>query len=127
MIKRNRAPRIGRSKGGRLALFRSLSRELLKHGKIETSIARAKAVRPFLAKVARAAKKGDVTSKRRVAALLSADKDFITKFAVRAVGLRLRIIKLVPRKGDASPRARIEIIEDLPAQAGKKEVVKENV
>ncbi len=117
MIKRNRVPRIGRSKGGRLALFRSLSRELLKHGKIETSIARAKAVRPFLAKVARAAKKGDIASKRRVAALLSGDRDFLTKFGAKAVGLRLRIVKLVPRKGDASPRARLELIEE------KKEVV----
>lgn len=117
MIKRNRVPRIGRSKGGRLALFRSLSCELFRYGKIETSLARAKAVRPFLAKVARAAKKGDITSKRRVAALLGADKDFIAKFGAKAIGTRLQIVKLVPRKGDASPRAKLEIIEE------KKEVV----
>ncbi len=112
MIKRNRAPRVGRSKGGRLALFRSLSRELFRHGKIETSLARAKATRSFVAKLSRAAKNGDVTSNRRVAAILGADKDFLAKFGAKAVGCRVRIVKLVPRKGDASPRVRLELVEE---------------
>jgi LSU ribosomal protein L17P len=54
-----------RTKEQRLALYRSLARALILEERIETSLQRAKAVRPFVERLITLAKKGDLSSRRR--------------------------------------------------------------
>ena len=56
---------LGKAKDQREALLRSLATELLTHGEIKTTMARAKALRPYVESVITMAKKGDLHSRRQ--------------------------------------------------------------
>lgn len=116
---------LGVKKEHRAALIGQLAGALLRHDRIETTLAAAKAVRPFVEKIITLAKKASASEDaavklhyRRLAisrvrdeqavAMLFTDK--VKKFADRAGGYT-RIYKLVPRAGDAANIALIELIE----------------
>ena len=109
--------KFGREKDQRNALMRSLAYSLVKHGKIETSVAKAKELRPFIEKlVTGSMKKGAqeamrfVQSKlpsREVAGMLF--KTIAPKYKDRKGGYT-RIVKLPQRKSDGSARAIIEFV-----------------
>ena len=85
---------------------------------IETTLTKAKIIRPVAEKCITAAKKGGVHRQRQVVALIR-DKDVAHKlfaeigprYANRPGGYT-RILKLPPRLGDNAPMARIELVED---------------
>lgn len=108
---------LGRSSSQRKALFRGLVTQVLQHERIETTEAKAKAVRGDVEKVIGYAKRGDVHS-RRLALRVVQDKKVVEKlfdkigprFKDRSGGYT-RIIKLGPRHGDAAEMVLLELVD----------------
>lgn len=116
---------LGRNATSRLALMRGLSRALIEHGRIITTVAKAKELRPFVEKLVTLAKKGNASQGataihyRRLALQRLPDKPAVTKlfkeigpqFADRAGGYT-RILKRHERRlGDAGETAFIEFLK----------------
>ncbi|MCS7195732.1 MAG: 50S ribosomal protein L17 [Aquificaceae bacterium] len=107
-----------RTKEQRRALYRSLARALIMEERIETSLQRAKAVRPFIEKLITLGKKGDLQARRLALELLPDRKvvkrlfeEVAPRFENRQGGYT-RIIKLPEkRKGDGCELALLELVE----------------
>lgn len=113
----NSVRKFGRNKNQRNALLKGLALSLIAHGKIETTEAKAKELRPFIEKLVTKAKVGTVASRRLVIArlynLTSEASKLIDEIAPKYKGQNggyTRIIKLPRRQGDASKMALIEFI-----------------
>jgi large subunit ribosomal protein L17 len=109
--------KFGRKKSARTALMRSLARAIILHERIETSAAKAKALRPYIEKLVTLARL-DTLARRRVInarlgnSLAETKKLFeIAKRFENRPGGYTRITKLVARDSDASPRAVIEFVD----------------
>ena len=108
--------RFDRPTDHRLAMFRNLVTELLRHEQIRTTEAKAKAIRPLAEKVITMGKKGGVPNRRRVAGYVY-DSDVVHKifdeigprYAARPGGYT-RIVKLGPRLGDGAPVVQLELV-----------------
>mgnify|MGYP003337063046 CR=1 FL=1 len=111
--------KLSRKQGPRLALYKNLIVSVLRYERIQTTEAKAKALRPVVEKVVTTAKnapEGSVHAQRRVVAFIR-DKDMTHKlfteiaprYAARPGGYT-RILKLGPRPGDNAPMARIEFV-----------------
>ena len=107
--------KLGRTKGPRKALLKSLMRSLVLRGKIQTTEAKAKEIRPLMEKMVTRGKVASIANRRLLIAALgderTASKLFKTaeQYTSRNGGY-LRIVKLVPRKGDAANMALIEFV-----------------
>lgn len=107
--------KFGRKTDQRRALLRSLARSLATHGRIKTTEARAKELRPTLEKLITRAKSDTITN-RRVLRSRIGDEASVGKLIAAATthkerqGGYLRIVKLAPRKGDAAKMAIIEFV-----------------
>ena len=101
----------------RLALFRGLVTDLLRHGRIRTTEAKAKAVRGMAEKMITLGKSGTLPARRRVLSYVY-DKDvarhvfddLAPRYASRPGGYT-RLIKLGPRLGDNAPIVQLELID----------------
>jgi large subunit ribosomal protein L17 len=109
--------KLGRDSAHRKALYSNLAGALIQHGRIETTEAKAKAVRPFAEKMITLGKRGDLAARRQaLAALRSNDvvhqlfADVAPRFGDRAGGYT-RIIKLGPRQGDAAAMVYLEFVD----------------
>ncbi|HHV71043.1 MAG TPA: 50S ribosomal protein L17 [Clostridia bacterium] len=108
--------KLGRNSGHRKALFRNLVTSLFKHGKIETTEAKAKEINKIADKMVTLAKRGDLHSRRLVLAYLLDEtvvKDLFDNIAPRYAersGGYTRITKIGPRRGDAAPMVIIELV-----------------
>jgi large subunit ribosomal protein L17 len=99
--------KLGRERDSRRALFRSLIRSLVEHGKIKTTKAKAKAVLPSLEKLVNKARTNDVSSRRIIYSFLGNDRrtanmffgQIAKNFSERKSGF-VRITNLPRRKGD---------------------------
>jgi large subunit ribosomal protein L17 len=107
---------LGLPTGHRRALLANLATALLTHGRIETTQAKARAVRPYVEKLITLGKAGDLHSRRQALAKLRyrpiVDRlfnDVAPVFESRAGGYT-RIIKTRHRAGDAAPMAIIELV-----------------
>lgn len=113
----NNVRKFGRNSSQRHALLKGLVLSLIAHGKIETTEAKAKELRPFVEKMITKANVGTLTSKRLVISRLynltsEANKlinEIAPKYKTRTGGYT-RITKLPRRSGDASKMAVIEFI-----------------
>ncbi|MCX6713378.1 MAG: 50S ribosomal protein L17 [Candidatus Vogelbacteria bacterium] len=106
--------KLGRTRNVRKALIRSLAEALVISGKIKTTEAKAKELRPFIEKLVTKAKKGDLASTRAINSKLGEVsgkliKEIAPRYATRAGGYT-RIIKMSARPGDGSPMAIIEFV-----------------
>ena len=108
---------LGRKKGHRKALLKNLSIALITHKRINTTLAKAKALRVFVEPLITKAKSNDMHSRRVVFSYLQ-NKDAVTELfgpVADKVGDRpggyLRIIKTGTRKGDAAEMAMIELVD----------------
>lgn len=109
--------KFGRPKNGRIALLKGLAAALIEHGKILTTEAKAKELRPKIEKMVTKAKNPTLSNRRLLLSGLYNNTDLVEKlvtdvaprFAERAGGYT-RITKIVQRKGDASKMAVIEFI-----------------
>lgn len=109
--------KLGRSRDQRRALLKSLASELVVHGKITTTLAKAKELRPHFEKILTTARTGTLAARRKVASELATKaqvKRMVDEIAPRykeRTGGYTRIVKLGRRMGDASPMAVIELVE----------------
>jgi large subunit ribosomal protein L17 len=100
-------------------MLANLATSLFEHGRITTTEAKAKRLRPYAEKLVSFAKRGDLHSRRQVMTVIR-DKDVVhtlfaeigPRFANRPGGYT-RITKVGPRKGDNAPMAVIELVEAL--------------
>ena len=111
----NHNRKFGRERNQRNALLKSLARSLVLEGRITTTEARAKEMRPLVEKLVTRGKDVTLADRRQLIAELG-DETTAAKlietaktYAERAGGY-LRIVKMGPRKGDASPMAVIEFV-----------------
>ncbi len=108
---------LGRNSSQRKALFRGLVTQVLQHERIETTEAKAKAVRSDVEKMIGYAKRGDVHA-RRLALRTVQDKKVVAKlfdklgprYKDRSGGYT-RIIRLGPRHGDAAEMVLLELVD----------------
>ena len=113
-----RQRKLGRVRKVRVALLRSLARALILNGQIETSVAKAKELRPFVEKLVTIARKNTVVSRRIVEARLGNDKEASKKlheqvapnFINRAGGYT-RIVKLGKTADVTNDKAVIAFVE----------------
>jgi len=99
-------------------LLGTLAEQLFEHGKIKTTEAKAKRLRPLAEKLVTAAIAGDLSARRRVMQTIQNKSVVHTlftviapKFATRPGGYT-RITKVGPRNGDNAPMAVIELVQD---------------
>jgi large subunit ribosomal protein L17 len=100
----------------RKALFRGMVRDLFIHGRITTTLPRAKEVRPLAEKMITLGKHGDVNARRKALTFVT-DKDVVARlfteiaprYETRAGGYT-RIVKLGKRLGDGADMAIIELV-----------------
>ena len=108
---------FGRASGPRRAMFRIMVTDLLRHGQIKTTIAKAKAIRPLTEKMVSLGKGGTLHDRRQAAAFIT-DKsvlktvfdDIAPRYQERNGGYT-RITRLGVRPGDAAEMALIELID----------------
>ena len=114
--------KLGRTFEHRNALLANQACSLIEHGRIKTTLAKAKAVKPLAEKMITLAKRGDVHARRRALALLHNNSQRVAQAVVKLfaeVGPRsanrnggyTRIIKLGPRPSDSAPMAFIEWVD----------------
>jgi large subunit ribosomal protein L17 len=113
-MKRNK---LSRNSAERKALLSNLSKQLIEHERIETSQAKAKAVKPDVEKLITLAKRGDLHARRQALAALHNDKFIVHKlfdevaprYSERPGGYT-RIIKLGPRRSDSTEMVYLELV-----------------
>lgn len=116
--------KFGRERDQRRALIRSLSIALIEHGSIETTLPKAKDLRPNFEKLVSKARKGDLHNRRLIVSTLAsvpaAHKlvDQIAPAMKRTSGY-LRIERTTLRRGDNAQMARISFVDDINAAAEK--------
>ena len=107
--------KFGREKGQRAALLKSLARSLILRGKMQTTLAKAKEIRPVVEKMVTRGKSATLANRRLLIASLG-DVRAAGKLLKTAEGYKdrtggyLRITKMGPRKGDAAQMAIIEFV-----------------
>jgi len=120
---RRSGKKLGRDSAHRKALYSNLAGALIEHGRIKTTVAKAKAVKPFAEQMITLGKRGDLHARRlALAELRSQDvvhqlfADVAPRFADRPGGYT-RIVKLGPRLGDAAEMVYLELVDYVPAGA----------
>jgi large subunit ribosomal protein L17 len=109
--------KLSRDASHRRALMRNLSRDLIEHERIKTSQAKAKAVKPEVEKLITLAKRGDLHARRQALATLGQDKFLVHKLFEEVApryserpGGYTRIVKLGPRRSDATEMVFLEFV-----------------
>jgi large subunit ribosomal protein L17 len=108
---------LGRKKGERTALMRSLIRSLIMHGAVETTAARAKAIQPRVEKLITRAKKGTLSDRRIILSRLYNDR-VVTEKLIGTVapsmkdrkGGYTRIVKLAKPMKDGRPVVHMSLV-----------------
>ncbi len=109
--------KLQRKSGHRAALFRNMAAALIKHEQIQTTVAKAKELRPYVEKLITLAKRGGLSNRRLAHARLMDDTQERKLFEVLAEryagreGGYARVIKAGFRASDAAPMAIIELVD----------------
>jgi large subunit ribosomal protein L17 len=109
--------KLSRDSAHRKSLMMNLSREVIDHERIQTTEAKAKAVKPELERLITLAKRGDQHARRQAMSRLGQDKFIVYKlfeelaprYADRPGGYT-RILKLGPRRSDATEMVFLELV-----------------
>jgi len=113
--------RLGGSSAHQRHIMANLATALFEHGKITTTEAKARRLRPYAERLITFAKRGDLHARREVLTVVT-DRGVVhtlfseigPRFATRPGGYT-RITKIGPRKGDNAPLAVIELVEEEAA------------
>ena len=117
-----KGPRLGGGPAHERLMLANLATALFEHGKIPTTEAKAKRLRPLAERLITFAKRGDLAARRKVMTVIR-DKSVVhelfteigPQYAGRPGGYT-RITKIGPRKGDNAPMAVIELVEPMLEQ-----------
>ena len=112
--------KLGRDSAHRKALYSNLAGALIEHGRIKTTLAKAKAVRPIAEQMITLGRRGDLAARRQALAYLRSN-DVVTmlfsevapRFTDRRGGYS-RIVKLGPRWGDSAEMVYLELVDFVP-------------
>ena len=112
--------KLGRDSAHRKALYANLACSLIEHGRIRTTEAKAKAVKPYAEKMITLGRRGDLHARRQALAELRSQEIVHKLFA--DVGPRMaerpggysRIVKLGHRQGDAADMVYLELVDYDP-------------
>jgi large subunit ribosomal protein L17 len=134
MPKPKKGPRLGGSPAHQRLIVANLATQLFEHGRITTTEAKARVLRPVAEKLITKAKRGDLHNRREVLKTVR-DKSVVhtlfteiaPTFAARPGGYT-RITKIGPRKGDNAPMAVIELVTEAyePKAAATKSAAKKS-
>ena len=122
-MRHHRAGRkLGRDSAHRKALYANLAGALIEHGRIKTTVTKAKAVRPIAEQMITLGRRGDLHARRQAMAFLRSQEIVHKLFA--EVGPRFkerpggysRIIRIGPRPGDAAEMAYLELVDFSPEE-----------
>ena len=112
--------KLGRDSAHRKALYSNLAGSLIEHGRIKTTVAKAKAVRPIAERMITLGRRGDLAARRQALAYLRSNDivhilfaEVAPRFTDRPGGYT-RITKLGPRAGDAAEMAYLEFVDYVP-------------
>ena len=115
--------KLGRDSAHRKALYANLACSVIEHGRIKTTVAKAKAVKPFLEQMITLGKRGDLHARRTAVSELRSQEivkhlvdEVAPRFADRPGGYT-RIVKIGARYGDAAEMAYLELVDYQPASA----------
>ena len=117
--------KLNRKTSHRIALLKNLSKSLIVNEQIETTLPKAKDLRPFVEKILTMGKSNTLHSKRKVLAYLGDQSlvnkvfDVLAKRYSKRSGGYVRIIKSGFRYGDSAPKAIIELVERDTEAKGK--------
>jgi len=110
--------KLGRDSAHRKALYSGLAGALIEHGRIKTTVTKAKAVKPIAEKMITLGRRGDLHARRQAVAFLRS-KDVVHKLFTEVAprmgerpGGYSRIVKLGPRSGDAAEMVYLELVDD---------------
>src|SRR5919204_1713927 len=118
--------RLGGSSSHQKHILANLATSLFEHGKITTTEARARRLRPYAEKLITLAKRGDLHARRQVETVITPNRrtdgtgDRVVHTLFAEIGPSMadrpggytRITKIGPRKGDAAPMAVIELVQE---------------
>ncbi len=112
--------KLGRDASHRKALYANLAGALIEHGRIKTTEAKAKAVKPIAEQMITLGRRGDLAARRQAIAYLRSQavvaklfSDVAPRFADRPGGYS-RIVKLGPRAGDSAEMVYLELVDHTP-------------
>ena len=113
--------KLGRDSAHRRALYANLACSLIEHGRIRTTEAKAKAVKPYAEKMITLGRRGDLHARRQALSELRSQEvvhklfsDVAPRMADRPGGYS-RIIRIGPRPGDSAEMVYLELVDFLPA------------
>ncbi|HEX4662367.1 MAG TPA: 50S ribosomal protein L17 [Candidatus Saccharimonadales bacterium] len=122
--------KFSRERDQRRALLKGLATSLITHGKIETTVQKAKETRPYVEKLITKAKVGGLAQRREVIAALSTKMaahhlfdEIAPRLSARDSGY-LRIKRTTLRRGDLAQMAEISFVDDLSAPVAAKPAAK---
>jgi len=112
--------KLGRDAAHRKALYANLTCSLIEHGRIKTTEAKAKAVKPLAEQMITLGRRGDLHARRQALARLRSQE--VVHLLFSEVGPRFvdrpggysRIVKLGPRQGDAAEMVYLELVDHEP-------------
>ena len=129
--------KLGRDSAHRKALYSNLTGALIEHGRIKTTVTKAKAVKPIAEKMITLGRRGDLHARRQAVAFLRS-KDVVHKLFAEVAprfgdrpGGYSRIVRLGPRAGDAAEMVYLELVDEpvvlkeRPAKAEEPTAVEE--
>jgi len=110
--------KLGRDSAHRKALYSNLAGALIEHGRIKTTVTKAKAVKPLAEQMITLGRRGDLHARRQATAFLRS-RDVVHKLFADVAPLfkdrpggYTRIVKLGPRPGDAAEMAYLELVDE---------------
>ena len=123
MRHQRKGKKLGRDSAHRKALYSNLAGSLIEHGRIKTTEAKAKAVKPIAEKMITLGRRGDLAARRQALAYLRSQEvvhhlfaEVAPRFADRPGGYS-RIVKIGPRYGDAAEMVYLELVDYVPPRA----------
>jgi large subunit ribosomal protein L17 len=110
--------KLGRDSAHRRALYANLAGALIEHGRIKTTVTKAKAVKPVAEQMITLGRRGDLHARRQATSFLRS-RDVVHKLFAEVAPLfkdrpggYTRIVKLGPRPGDSAEMAYLELVDE---------------
>jgi large subunit ribosomal protein L17 len=110
--------KLGRDSAHRRALYANLAGALIEHGRIKTTVTKAKAVKPVAEQMITLGRRGDLHARRQATSFLRS-RDVVHKLFAEVAPLfkdrpggYTRIVKLGPRPGDAAEMVYLELVDE---------------